>query len=37
MAPGEYAWDATVTVFCARRQRSIAVIYLLRYRTLEGR
>jgi integrase len=37
LKPGESLWDAAVTGFVARRQRSEAVTYLVFYRTAEGR
>ncbi len=37
MAPGTELWDADVTGFGARRQRSAAVAYVLLYRTADGR
>jgi integrase len=37
LQPGETIWDAKVSGFCARRQKSEAVTYLLKYRTSEGR
>ncbi|MCB8877616.1 tyrosine-type recombinase/integrase [Acidisoma silvae] len=37
LQPNEEVWDATVTGFGARRQRSAAVAYVLLYRTKEGR
>jgi len=37
LAPGDYVWDAVVSGFCARRQRGTAMVYLVRYRTEEGR
>jgi len=37
LASGDYVWDAVVSGFCARRQRGTAVVYLVRYRTEEGR
>ncbi len=37
MAPGSEIWDAAVTGFGARRQRSEAVAYVLLYRTAAGR
>jgi len=37
MKPGETIWDASLTGFGARRQKSDAVVYVLFYRTKEGR
>src|SRR6516164_3694934 len=37
LAPGQTIWDAAVTGFLARRQKSEAVTYLVFYRTAEGR
>jgi integrase len=37
LAPGQTIWDAAVTGFVARRQKSEAVAYLVFYRTREGR
>jgi hypothetical protein len=37
MKPGETIWDASLTGFGARRQKSDAVAYVLFYRTAEGR
>jgi integrase len=37
LGPGETVWDAAVTGFLARRQKSEAVTYLVYYRTAEGR
>jgi hypothetical protein len=37
MKPGETIWDASLTGFGARRQKSDAVVYVLFYRTAEGR
>jgi integrase len=37
LKPGETVWDASLTGFGARRQRSDAVSYVLFYRTKEGR
>jgi integrase len=37
LLPGETVWDAAVTGFLARRQKSEAVTYLVYYRTAEGR
>jgi site-specific recombinase XerD len=37
LEPGEIVWDASVSGFGARRQRSKAVSYVLYYRTTEGR
>ncbi len=37
LKPGQTIWDAAVTGFGARRQRSKAVSYVLIYRTKEGR
>lgn len=37
LEPGEVIWDAVVSGFGARRQRSAAVAYVLFYRTAEGR
>jgi site-specific recombinase XerD len=37
LGPGETIWDAMVAGFCARRQRSTAVAYCLKYRTADGR
>lgn len=37
LEPGETIWDAKVSGFCARRQKSEAVTYMLKYRTSEGR
>ena len=37
MKPGETIWDASLTGFGARRQKSDAVVYVLFYRTREGR
>jgi integrase len=37
LAPGETVWDAAVSGFGARRQKSTAVGYVLKYRTTEGR
>src|SRR5476651_2000416 len=37
LGPGETVWDATVPSFGARRQKSEAVAYVLKFRTAEGR
>ena len=37
LAPDEIVWDGTVTGFGARRQTGSAIIYVLKYRTKEGR
>ena len=37
LKPGETIWDASLTGFGARRQKSDAVAYVLFYRTREGR
>ena len=37
MGPGQTIWDAEVRGFGARRQKSAAVVYFCRYRTLDGR
>jgi integrase len=37
LAPNSEVWDAAVTGFGARRQRSAAVAYVVMYRTKEGR
>ena len=37
LKPGEITWDAAVPGFAARRQLGVAVAYILKYRTLEGR
>jgi integrase len=37
LGPGQAIWDAAVTGFVARRQKSQAVTYLVFYRTAEGR
>src|SRR6516225_4262947 len=37
LKPNEMIWDAAVTGFVARRQKSEAVSYLVYYRTGEGR
>ena len=37
LKPGEIIWDAAVTGFAARRQKSAAVTYLVYFRTAEGR
>src|SRR6516162_8943899 len=37
LGPGEIAWDGTLPGFAARRQRSDAVSYVLKYRTNAGR
>src|SRR5215470_12475827 len=37
LKPGETIWDASLSGFGARRQRSDAVSYILFYRTKEGR
>jgi integrase len=37
LEPGQTVWDAAVTGFVARRQKSEAVTYLVFYRTAEGR
>src|SRR5712671_6147779 len=37
LKPGGIIWDAAVTGFAARRQKSDAVAYLVFYRTAEGR
>lgn len=37
LGPGETIWDAAVPGFAARRQKSNAVAYVLKYRTAEGR
>ncbi len=37
LAPGSVLWDTAVPGFCARRQRSEAVAYVLAYRTADGR
>jgi hypothetical protein len=37
LRPGETVWDAAVTGFLARRQKSEAVTYLVFCRTTEGR
>src|SRR5262250_1495698 len=37
LKPGETVWDASLSGFGARRQKSDAVSYVLYYRTSEGR
>jgi integrase len=37
LKPGETIWDQSLTGFGARRQKSDAVVYVLFYRTAEGR
>jgi integrase len=37
LGPGERIWDTAVTGFAARRQKSEAVTYFVKYRTVEGR
>ena len=37
LAPGGIIWDDKVTGFAARRQKSDAVTYLIKYRTADGR
>lgn len=37
LGPGQTIWDATVTGFGVRRQRGVAVAYVLQFRTAEGR
>jgi integrase len=37
LAPGQVIWDSVVAGFGARRQRSAAVAFVVRYRTAEGR
>jgi hypothetical protein len=37
LKPGEIIWDASVTGFTARRQKSEAITYFAFYRTAEGR
>jgi integrase len=37
LGPGEAIWDSRITGFGARRQRGIAVTYVLQYRTAAGR
>jgi integrase len=37
LEPGQTVWDAAVTGFVARRQKSEAVTYLVFYRTADGR
>ena len=37
LGPGEIVWDAAVPAFGARRQKGLAVTYVLFYRTAEGR
>ena len=37
LGPGETIWDASLSGFGARRQKSNAVSYVLFYRTREGR
>jgi integrase len=37
LQPGQTVWDAAVTGFVARRQKSEAVAYIVFYRTAEGR
>jgi integrase len=37
LKPGKIIWDATVTGFAVRRQKSEAVTYLIYFRTVEGR
>src|ERR1700694_3071958 len=37
LAEGWTLWDTRVSGFCARRRRSAAVFYALKYRTGEGR
>jgi integrase len=37
LQPGEMVWDAAVTGFAARRQKSDAVTYLVKYRATGGR
>jgi integrase len=37
LAPGETVWDAAVPSFGARRQKGLAVAYVLKFRTTEGR
>jgi integrase len=36
LGPGEIVWDGTLPGFAARRQKSEAVSYLLKYRTADG-
>ena len=37
LGPGDMIWDSTVAGFCARRQKSAAVTYYVKYRTVDGR
>src|SRR5262249_39567164 len=37
LKPGEIIWDGAVPGFAARRQKGMAVAYVLKYRTGEGR
>ena len=37
LKPGQTLWDASLPGFGARRQQSLAVSYVLKYRTAEGR
>jgi hypothetical protein len=37
LGPGETIWDASLSGFGARRQKSNSVSYILFYRTKEGR
>ena len=37
LGPNQTIWDAAVTGFGARRQRGVAVAYVLQFRTAEGR
>ena len=37
LQPGQVIWDAAVTCFAARRQRSESIAYFLYYRTRNGR
>jgi hypothetical protein len=37
LLPNSVLWDAAVTGFAARRRSGAAVIYMVKYRTIEGR
>jgi integrase len=37
LGPGQIIWDAAVVCFAARRQKSEAITYLVKYRTTSGR
>src|SRR5262245_60838723 len=37
LRPGEIVWDSAVVGFGARRQKGVAVAYVLKYRTRDGR